>query len=125
MIKKNLFSIILALIILYLSLTPGDSFNKISIFNIPQFDKFVHSLMYFTLMSVLIFENRKLLKNIPEMTRMAVIPLTYSIIIEILQSLFTSTRSGSLYDVVFNLAGIAIALILWLNVKPFRNKLFI
>ena len=125
MIKKNLFSIVLALIILYLSLAPGDSFNKISIFNIPHFDKFAHSLMYFTLMSVLIFENRKLIKNIPQMIRMAVIPLTYSIIIEILQSLFTSTRAGSLYDVVFNLTGITIALILWLNVKPFRNQLFI
>jgi VanZ family protein len=81
--------------------------------------------MYFTLMSVLIFENRRLVKNIPEMIRMAVIPLTYSIIIEILQSLFTSTRAGSLYDVVFNLAGITIALIIWLKVKPFRNQLFI
>jgi VanZ family protein len=125
MIKKNLFSIVLALIILYLSLTPGDSFNKISIFNFPHFDKFVHLLMYFTLMSVLIFENRRLVKNIQEMIRMAVIPLTYSIIIEILQSLFTSTRAGSLYDVVFNLAGITIALIIWLKVKPFRNQLFI
>ena len=125
MIKKNLFSIVLALIILYLSLAPGDSFNKISIFNFPHFDKFVHSLMYFTLMSVLIFENRKLVKNMPQIIRIAVIPLSYSIIIEILQSLFTSTRAGSLYDVVFNLAGIITALILWLYVKPFRNQLFI
>jgi VanZ family protein len=125
MVKKNLFSIVLALIILYLSLTPVDSFNKISIFNIPNFDKFVHSLMYFTLMSVLIFENRKLIKNMPQMVRMAIIPLSYGIIIEILKSLFTSTRAASLYDVIFNLAGIVIALILWLYVKKFRNQLII
>jgi len=123
MIKKNLFSIVLALIILYLSLASGDSFNQISIFNLPHLDKIVHFLMYFALMSLMIFENRKLVKNIPQMIRMAIIPLTYSIIIEIMQSLFTSTRTGSLFDVGFNLAGITLALVLWLNVKPFRNQI--
>ena len=59
MIKKNIFSILVALIIMYLSLTNSHTFDKVPLIKIPNFDKIVHFGMYFRLMSVIILENRK------------------------------------------------------------------
>ena len=46
MVKKNIFSICVALVIMYLSLAPGESFHKVSFLNTPYSDKIVHFLMY-------------------------------------------------------------------------------
>jgi len=122
MVKKNIFSIIVALIIMYLSLTSSDTFEKVSFFNIPFLDKIVHFAMYFVLMSVIIFENRKTLISILHLYLIALIPFFYGILMEILQSILTVSRSGSLYDVIFNSAGILISLLLWLWLKPLIEK---
>ena len=47
MVKKNTFSILVALLIMSLSLTGSDTFKKVSISNIPHLDKLVHLGMYF------------------------------------------------------------------------------
>jgi VanZ family protein len=120
MFIKNLFSIGLGLLILYLSLTPGSDFNE-GFLKIPHADKIAHFIMYFTLMSVIIFENRKLVKLTRDLLLLAIIPFTYGIIIEILQSLLTTTRTGSIYDIVFNLAGIIFSILLWRNNKSLRK----
>lgn len=119
MIKKNIFSILVAMVILYLSLTSSETFVKVSFFNIPYFDKIVHFGMYFGLMSVIIFENRKSIKSIRQLLLIALIPLFYGILMEILQAVLTTTRSGSFFDAIFNLAGILVSvLLLWLWIKP-------
>ncbi len=118
MVKKNIFSILVALLIMYLSLTGSDTFEKVSFFNIPFLDKIVHFGMYFVLMSVIIFENRKTLKSTLHLFFIALIPLFYGILMEILQSILTVSRFGSFYDVIFNSAGILVSLLLWLWVKP-------
>jgi len=119
MVKKNIFSILVALVIMYLSLTSSHTFDKVSFINIPFLDKIVHFGMYFGLMSVIIFENRKIIKSIRQLFLIALIPLFYGILMEILQSTLTTTRSGSFYDVFFNLVGIlASLLLLWLWIKP-------
>ena len=122
MVKKNIFSIIVALIIMYLSLTSSDTFEKVSFFTIPFLDKIVHFGMYFVLTSVIIFENRKTLISILHLYLIALIPFFYGILMEILQSILTVSRSGSLYDVIFNSAGILISLLLWLWLKPLLEK---
>lgn len=116
-----MFSILLALLILYLSLTPSDTFKKVSLFNIPFQDKIVHFGMYFSLMTVIIFEHRKIIKSNSQLYMTAIIPLFYSILMEILQSTLTTSRTGSMYDVIFNLAGILVSVLLWLWIKP-SNK---
>ena len=121
MLKKNIFSIIVALIIMYLSLTSSDSFEKVSFLNIPFIYKIVHFGMYFVLMSVIIFENRKTLKSIRHLFLIAFIPLFYGMLIEILQSTLTVSRFGSFYDVIFNSAGILVSLLFWLWVKPLKK----
>jgi VanZ family protein len=119
MIKKNPFSILVALIIMYLSLTSSHTFDKVSFINIPYLDKIVHFGMYFGLMSVIILENRKTIKTLRQLSLIALIPLFYGILMEFLQAALTTTRSGSFYDAVFNLAGIIVSsLLLWLWIKP-------
>jgi VanZ family protein len=121
MIKRNIFSLIIALIILYLSLASSDTLNKVTFFNISYFDKIAHFGMYFTLMSVILIENRKLLKKSVQIFYVSLIPLCYGIFMEVLQLVLTSSRSASFYDVVFNAAGILFSLLVWLLIRPFSK----
>lgn len=122
MIRKNKFSILVALIIMYLSLTGSQTFDKVSLFNVPFFDKIVHAGMYFGLMSVIILESRKNIKTTGILFLMGLIPLFYGIIIEILQATLTSSRSGSIYDALSDGAGILFSILLWLWIKPHVTK---
>ncbi len=115
--KKYKFSILVALIISYLSLTNSHTFDKVSFLESQYTDKLVHFGMYFGLMSVIILENRKKLINTSRVISAAIIPLSYGILMEILQGLFTSTRTASIYDVLFNLSGIVTAILIWQLVK--------
>ncbi len=115
--KKNKFSILVALIILYLSLTSSHTFDKVSFLDFPFTDKIVHFSMYFGLMSVIILENRNKLHAFRKLILVALIPLSYGILMELFQALFTTTRTASIYDVMFNLSGIVVSAIIWLLVK--------
>jgi VanZ family protein len=118
MLTRNKFSIITALIIMYLSLTNSHTFDEVSFLDSPYTDKIVHFAMYFGLMSVLLFENRRTIKSRAHLLMLAFIPLGFGILMEILQALFTVTRSGSIYDVLANLSGIVVSLLIWLFIKP-------
>ncbi|MCX6325577.1 MAG: VanZ family protein [Bacteroidia bacterium] len=118
MVKKNIFSILVALVIMYLSLTGSETFEKVSFNDIPFIDKVAHFGMYFLLMSVIVFENRKTLKSYAHLYLIALIPLFYGILMELLQSILTVSRSGSFFDIVFNSAGILVSLLIWLWIKP-------
>lgn len=118
MVKRNIFSILVVLIIMYLSLANSDTFEEVSFFNIPYLDKIMHFVMYFGLMSVIIFENRKTIKSKGSLFLIALIPFFYGILMEILQSTLTASRFASFYDVLFNSAGILVSLLLWLWIKP-------
>ena len=121
MLKKNFLSIIVAIIIMYLSLASSDTFDKVALIDIPFLDKFVHFGMYFGLMSVILFENRSTLKNKGQIFLIALVPFCYGILMELLQFAFTISRAGSLYDVIFNSIGILFSLLLWLWLKPFNK----
>jgi VanZ family protein len=116
MIRKNILSLLTALIIFYLSMANSHTFDKVPI-NIPNFDKFVHFGMYFGFMSVLIFENRKAIISTRKLFLISLIPFFYGIIIEFMQSAFTTTRTGSVYDALADAAGILVSGLLWLWIK--------
>ena len=122
MIRKNKFSILVALIIMYLSLTSSQTFDKVSFITIPYFDKIVHFGMYFGLMSVIILENRKSINKTGYWFLIGLIPLLYGIFLEIMQSTITLTRTGSIYDALFNCAGILVSILLWLSIRPPEKK---
>lgn len=123
MLKKNIAPLIVALIITYLSLANAEKFEKISLHKIPYIDKIVHTGMYFLLMLVIIVANRKKLKSKISLFLTAFIPLFYSALMEILQVTVTVNRSGSFLDIIFNLAGILLAILIWLLFKPHINLL--
>ena len=118
MIRKNFFSILVALVLLYLSLTNASTFEKVELLNIPHIDKLVHFGMYFIMMSVIIIEHRKKLGNPLNLFLFALIPLSYGILMEILQLELTTTRSADFHDAVADAAGILASVILWLLIKP-------
>jgi VanZ family protein len=123
MIKKNIFSILAALIIMYLSLASSHTFDKVPFINIPNIDKVVHFGMYFGLMSAIILENRKNIKSAGHLFLIGLIPLSYGILMEIFQSTLTTTRTGSVYDALANGAGILVSILLWLWISPIKKKI--
>lgn len=118
MIRKNLFSIIVALILLLLSLTSSRTFESMQLGNIPYLDKLVHFGMYFFMMSVIIIEHRRNLKSPLNLFLMALIPLSYGILMELLQITLTSTRTGDFYDAIADAAGVIASVLVWLLIKP-------
>ena len=123
MVKKNKFSILIALIIMYLSLADSHTFDKVSFINIPNFDKIVHFVMYFVLMFVITFENRKTIKGPVNLIFIGLIPFFYGILLEILQSFLTVNRTGSIYDALSDIAGIMVSILFWLWLKAFRKEI--
>jgi VanZ family protein len=67
---------------------------------------------------VIILENRKSVKTNFHLFLLALIPFSYGILMEVLQSTVTTSRSASLYDVMVNSAGIITSILLWLWIKP-------
>jgi len=122
MVKKNILSIITALVILYLSLAPSDTFDKVSVFNFPNVDKVVHLCMYFGLTIVLLYENKSTVKSNRSLFFLAIIPFAYGVLIEFLQSWLTLTRHGEFFDAVFDLFGVLIALFIWRLFRGFIKK---
>jgi VanZ family protein len=124
MIKKYILSILTALVILYLSLANAHTFDKVSSFiDFPNIDKVVHFGMYFGLMSVFVFENRKIIKGYKHLFLIGLLPFSYGVLMEILQATLTVTRTGSVFDALANGAGILVSILLCILIIPIRNEI--
>jgi VanZ family protein len=121
MVKKNIYSLTIALAILYLSFARAETFSKVNVWDFKHLDKVVHMCMYFGLMIVLLYENRSELKYNRSLFLLAIIPFSYGSLIELLQSWLTATRKGDLFDAIFNLIGIFLALFIWSLLKRFSK----
>lgn len=124
MLKKNILTISVALVIAVLSLTGSDTLGAVKIINFSGFDKIAHFLMYFCLMSVVIFENTGRLKKSYLVFLTGIIPLLYGLILELLQAFLTTTRSGSVYDFLCNGAGILFSILAFLAARKFGPEKF-
>lgn len=122
MIKKNIFSLLFAVVILYLSLANAKTFDTNGFFDIPYLDKFVHFGLYFTFMAIIILEHRKDFINTRQLIILALIPVFFGGLMELFQGGFTSTRQADVYDFMFNTAGTATAVCLWLFIVPYYRK---
>jgi VanZ family protein len=122
MIKKNFFSILTAAVIMYLSMASSHTFDKVPLIKIPNFDKVVHFTMYFSLMSVMILENRKNISSTQGLFIIGLIPFFYGIVIEIMQATLTVTRSGSVYDALADTLGILVSMLLWIAIRKRMGK---
>ena len=124
MLKRYKYSLIISLIICYLSLKSSGSFDKFRVFNFPHIDKLVHLCMYFGFMSVIIFETFIIGKKRYSIIALALIPLFFGIIMELLQGLLTTTRSADVYDAMFNTLGVLLSIAFWLIIKSVYRKKF-
>jgi VanZ family protein len=122
MIRRNKFSIIIAFIIIILSLTSSAELQKIPIIHFKGIDKVIHFIMYFVFMSVILFENRKRVERSVNLFLIALIPFFFGALMELLQSLLTLSRSGSIYDLTFNLAGILFSILVFLIIRSFQKE---
>jgi VanZ family protein len=110
-LKKYYLSIIVALIIIWLSLTDSNEINPAKFFPFPNSDKFAHLLAYSGLTLVLLFDscNRKLRGKINYIVLL--IPAILGLALEFFQFLLTKSRQADLFDFVADLAGIALCLL--------------
>jgi VanZ family protein len=122
MIRKNIFSIAVALLIAFLSLASANKFQDFSSINFRGLDKIVHFIMYFVFTSVILFENRNRLVSNGSVFLIGLIPFFFGSLMELMQSLVTSSRSGSVYDDLFNLAGILFSIIIFLSARYFGKE---
>ncbi|MFZ0282929.1 MAG: VanZ family protein [Bacteroidales bacterium] len=122
MIRNNKYSIIISLIILYLSLANAKTFEHAGLFDIPYLDKMVHFGLYFSFMAVIIIEHRTYFDSTRKLILVALIPFFFGSVIELLQSGVTTTRKADVLDIMFNSAGIAVSLLLWLLFNPYYKQ---
>jgi len=122
MIRKNIFTIITSLIIIYFSLADSHTFSNSTFLNIPYIDKLGHFGLYFILMTVIILEHKNSFNNTRQLILIALIPFIFGTLMEILQLLITTDRQGEILDAVSNAAGITAALFLWLFIRPYYRK---
>ena len=119
MIRRNKFTILTTLMIFYLSLAGSQTFGSGAFINIPYIDKIGHFGLYFILMGVIIVEHRKYFRDTRHLLLIALIPVCLGVVMEFFQLLLTSDRRGEVLDAIFNCAGIATALYLWMVYKPY------
>ncbi len=110
-------------IITLLSLINTTRINPDDLRLIPHFDKIVHFLMYLTLGFVFMFEYYiHHHKTISKISKILILPLIYGGLMELLQLLITSYRSGDWWDMLANSCGIFTA---FFFVKALRNNIFL
>jgi len=119
MVRKNILSVCVAVLILFLSFARASTFSRLHLPAIPNLDKIVHIIMYFTLMLALIIENRAILDTVKSYLILATIPAFFGAIIEIFQAMFTTTRTGDILDFCADAAGIILSVVVWLIIKRF------
>ena len=132
-LKRYLLTLLTLIVVLYL--TFFKPFGYIPEDKVVGLDKAAHFIMYFTLCAVFWFETYKLtLRPKPLLMAMlaVVIPILFSGVMEYLQYLLTSYRTGDFDDFVYNTIGVLVALLfslfitrpcmVWLRNRKLRGK---
>ena len=113
-------TVLLTFLILFLSLYNFRDVYQVAQ-KIPYADKIVHFIMYFGITIVFLFEHYiETWKMNKKDYVMNFYPLILGGIIEIIQGVFTESRSGDWYDFIADLSGIMIANIFFLMIKDVK-----
>jgi len=122
-IIKLLNPYVIIIIVTILSLVPKSTLPEKETINIPNLDKIVHFIMYFTLCFSIIlnyfYKNTKISKL--TFVLIAILISIYGICIEIIQELYITGRSGNMYDVLANTSGCIMAIIIFNFLKVKSN----
>lgn len=115
-------TILFAILLLVLSIIPGDLASTPGNFYFEGIDKVMHALMY-GIFSVLV-TNVYLALYHARFWPLVLLVLTtwsYSVVMEILQLYIVQTRSGELLDALANLAGIVSGTLIFLGYRKIRS----
>ena len=107
-IKNYYRSLIVALIILLLTTISGNNFNSIPTFSFQGVDKIAHFIVFFVFAVFLLadlYKNLIQVNLIKTVFIIFLITLFYGGMIELVQHFFIPFRTGSIYDLIANLAG--------------------
>lgn len=113
-------SLIVFLIIFVLSTLPSKEVHSVSWFSFENSDKVAHACMYFLLTFILIRDSRKSGLDLPILKIFlysAAFAFLYGLAIEIIQGVFTDSRSADVFDQLFNTVGIGFAILFYLLFK--------
>lgn len=114
--RKYRYSIIWSIILLVLGLLPKSSLPDVR-FHIPFLDKIAHAGFYFLLIFFILHESNKLLSN-----RLIINALSYCLVlgcsIELGQKYFLQGRSFEIWDIVANIIGSFIGILIYRILKP-------
>jgi len=115
-------SIIIALIILILTMIPGNNISPVSVFPFPMIDKLAHFIVFFVLSLFLFADIRKNNPFSLKKTALLVFSVNffYGLMIEILQLFFILYRSAEFLDLVANTLGIIAGCMLQIKYRIIR-----
>ena len=107
--------------ILLLCLEPASELPKIEINNVDKLVHFTFHFVFVILWYLYLYTNAKT-ANYKAPVILFFVSLIFGIGIEFSQQAFTSSRKGDLLDVISNISGALIALILLLSFQYYSNK---
>ena len=116
-------TLIISLLITFLSLANFNDLSTPTVLLFPGADKIVHFIMYFTLSLVFMLECYYKSLVQPKKTKLILInliPLLMSITFELIQEYLTTSRTGSFYDELFNILGILVAILTFYFIKSWK-----
>jgi VanZ family protein len=122
LLRKYLPSILIAVLITWLSLADSNTINPGRLFNFPDSDKIAHFLIYglFTLILLMDSCSWKIFERIYYI--IIVIPVILGVLMEALQYLLTNYRQADFFDFLADLAGIACAALLICIIRKVYKK---
>lgn len=125
-IRKYWKSILWMGLILFACSIPSSEVSKMPFIKIPHFDKLVHFAFFFVLTVLLISETIKTRdenRRINTFYLSGVVAFSYGLIVELLQHLVFTSRSGSFLDILANLFGILAAVLVYNKMRRFLGYL--
>ena len=105
-------TIFISLLVLILSTIPGNSLHKVPIIEIPNLDKLIHFIMYFSLATSLLLDVYKVRSFVSFRVVWFTIfySFLYGILMELLQKYFVENRTSDILDVLANTVGLLFAI---------------
>jgi VanZ family protein len=122
-IKQYYKSVLIGLLILWLSLSGSSVMMPGKILNIPYFDKLGHYLMYTLFSAVLLLDTCQWSSSRRFNYIVLIIPFFFGALMEILQMTLTTTRKAELADLGANIIGVLTGIILAHAIRKFIEKI--
>ncbi|MBR3609071.1 MAG: VanZ family protein [Bacteroidales bacterium] len=112
-------SMVAIALLLYLSFNNVHEYDSLSFLMFPHADKVVHFIMYYGVASALYIDFIWMGRKLSSVIALATILLLAGVT-EVGQQLLTETRSGDIWDFIFNILGGVVAMYL----APYTQKLY-